>query len=178
MEWFFDGWEGLARVALFAFLGYLAFVLIIRLTGKRTLSRMNAFDFILSIAIGSLLGRTILSKDVALSEGILALCVLVSMQALFTYLSIRHRVIRKLVQAEPELLVYKGTFLMDRMHHQRVVREDILEALRHHGVSSMDIVDAVILEDDGRFSVVLKRDVERKDAIDPLLHQYREDTKP
>ncbi len=178
MEWFIGSWEGFARTVVFAILGYLAFVLIVKMSGNRTLSRMNTFDFILSIAIGSLLGRTILAKDVALEEGVAALVVLILMHLLFVQLSVRHQTIRSLVQPEPELLVYNGTYLEERMHKNRVVKNDIQEALRHHGVASLDEVDAVVLENDGRFSVVIKKEIATKDALDPLLHQFHKDARP
>ncbi|MDD4650877.1 MAG: hypothetical protein PHQ34_01485, partial [Methanothrix sp.] len=49
---------------------YVALVIIVRLSGKRTLSSMNAFDFIVNVAIGSILASTIISRDVSLAEGV------------------------------------------------------------------------------------------------------------
>ena len=68
---FFDSWAGLLRVLVVGTLAYAALVLLLRVTGKRTLSKMNAFDLIVTVALGSTLATVLLSKDVALAEGVL-----------------------------------------------------------------------------------------------------------
>lgn len=66
---FFDGWTGLLRVLVVGTLAYAALVLLLRVSGKRTLSKMNAFDLVVTVALGSTLATVLLSRDVALAEG-------------------------------------------------------------------------------------------------------------
>ena len=101
---FFDGWTGLLRVLVVGTLAYAALVLLLRATGKRALSKMNAFDLVVTVALGSTLATVLLSKDVALAEGVLAFALLL-LQFAITWLSVRSEGVQGLVKAEPRLLL-------------------------------------------------------------------------
>jgi uncharacterized membrane protein YcaP (DUF421 family) len=64
---FFDGWKGLGQTAVAGIVAYTSLILLLRISGKRTLAKMNAFDLIVTVALGSVLATVILSKDVALA---------------------------------------------------------------------------------------------------------------
>jgi len=82
---------------------YAALVLMLRVSGKRTLSKMNAFDFVVTIALGSTLASLLLSKDVPLAEGLLALGLLISLQWVVAWMAIRFTGWRMLIKSEPRL---------------------------------------------------------------------------
>ena len=84
---FFHDWASLGRIVLVGGLTYVALVLLLRISGKRTLSKMNAFDLVVTIAIGSTLATVLLSRDVALAEGVVAFAVLIGFQFVITWLS-------------------------------------------------------------------------------------------
>jgi uncharacterized membrane protein YcaP (DUF421 family) len=157
MKMFFDDWYGLLRVALVGASAYFALVLMLRVSGKRTLSKMNAFDFVVTVAVGSTLATVMLSKTVALAEGVLALSLLIALQYLITWLSVRSQVIDRLVKSEPALLLHRGRFLAGAMKSARVSEVEILAAVRKHGESDVGAVLAVVLETDGSFSVVTRQ---------------------
>ena len=91
LKMFFQNWTGLLRTVIVGVMAYLALVTLLRVTGKRTLSKMNAFDLIVTVALGSVLATILLSKDVPLAEGVVAFGLLVSMQYIITWLSVRYR---------------------------------------------------------------------------------------
>ncbi len=130
---FFDTWSGLARVVIVGPLAYLALILFLRTSGKRTLTKLNAFDLVVTVALGSTLSSIILSKSVALLEGVLALATLIALQYLITWSSVRSSLIEGLVKAEPTLLAHEGELLAGAMRRQRVTRDDVLSALRSEG---------------------------------------------
>jgi uncharacterized membrane protein YcaP (DUF421 family) len=66
---FFDDWSGLLRVLIVGVCAYLSLLVMLRGSGKRTLDKLNAFDFIVTVALGSTLATVLLSSDVALVEG-------------------------------------------------------------------------------------------------------------
>lgn len=80
----FDGWNGPWRAIVLTPLAYGALVILLRVSGKRTLSKMNVFV----VALGSTLATTILSADVTLFEGIVALAALIALQVLLSWLCI------------------------------------------------------------------------------------------
>ncbi|UFN51085.1 DUF421 domain-containing protein [Roseomonas sp. OT10] len=151
---FFDGWYGLLRVVVVGTLAYAALVLLLRASGKRTLAKLNAFDLIVTVALGSTLATVLLSKSVALAEGLAAFVLLAGLQYLVAWLSVRSPRFSDWVKSEPTLLLHRGRFLDGAMRAQRATRSEILAALRNAGVADPGQVAAVVLENDGSLSVV------------------------
>lgn len=151
---FFDGWGEVARVLVMGVCAYLALILLLRLTGKRTLSKMNAFDLVVTVAIGSTLATILLSREVSLAEGVTALGLLVFLQYAIAWLSVRSSLVDRLVKAQPRLLFYRGEFLHQALLAERVNEDEVLAAVREQGCPSLDHVEAVILETSGIFSVL------------------------
>lgn len=101
-----------------------------------------------------LLAYALLSKDVALAQGALAFALLVGLQFVITWSSVRARWVRKLVTGEPSLLVHRGERLPAAMRKARVTEDELLAAVRSAGLPSPEAADSVVLETDGSFSVV------------------------
>ncbi|HVM15640.1 MAG TPA: YetF domain-containing protein [Egibacteraceae bacterium] len=150
----FQDWAMLARTALVVPLAYLALLLAVRLSGKRALAKLNAFDLIVTVALGSVLASVAVSPQVTLASGAVAFALLVGLQYVIAYLSVRLKPFQHLVKARPTLLVRDGTLLDEAMEAQRVTRSEILQTLRQHGLTSLDEAAAVVLETDGTLSVI------------------------
>lgn len=157
-EMLFDNWGGLARVLIIGTAAYASLVVMLRLSGNRTLSKMNAFDFIVTVALGSTLATVLLSKSVPLLEGVLALLLLVSLQFAVTWLSVRSPRFSSAIKAEPVLIVYHGQLLYQQMRRARVIEDEVLAAVRGQGLASLAAVEAMLLETDGSFNVVSRSD--------------------
>ena len=151
---FFDSWAGLGRVLMVGTIAYVALVTILRISGKRTLTKLNAFDLVVTVALGSTLATVLLSKSVALAEGVLAMALLVSCQFAIAWLSVRSPGFQALVKSEPTLLMRRGQFLEGSLRSQRITREEVLAALRSEGIADASEAEAVILETDGSIAVV------------------------
>ncbi len=162
----FSGWDSLFRTLVIGIVAYVALVLFLRLSGKRTLSKMNAFDFIVTVALGSTLATVLLNKDVALAEGTLAFVLLIGLQFIVTWSSVRARWIRQLVTGEPLMLFYQGTMLSSALRQGRVTEDDVLATIRAAGILSLSEVEAVVLETDGSFSVVKKGHHEKRSSLE------------
>ncbi len=150
----FDIWAGLGRILLVVPLAYGILIVLLRVSGKRTLTKLNAFDLVITVALGSTLATVVLSKDVALAEGVLALGLLVGLQYAITWSSVRFRGVEDVVKAEPTLLLHQGRFLDGAMAAQRVTRTELLAVLRGSNVASPEDAAAIVLETDGSFSVL------------------------
>ncbi|MCA9228139.1 MAG: DUF421 domain-containing protein, partial [Planctomycetales bacterium] len=151
---FFDNTFSLIRTLIIGVLAYICLITLLRVSGKRTLSKMNAFDFVVTVALGSTLATVLLSKDVTLAQGTMAFAVLIGLQFVITWTSVRMRWVRKLVTGEPSLLLHRGKFLQSELRRTRVTEDEILAAVRSAGLSAVEEVAAVVLETDGSFSVV------------------------
>jgi uncharacterized membrane protein YcaP (DUF421 family) len=162
---FFDTWSDLARVAAISALAYAALVLILRLAGKRSLAKLNIFDFVVTIALGSTLATVLLSSEVSLSEGALAFAMLALLQWSVSWLSPRVTWFRRLIRAEPRLLLRDGNLLDDAMRRERITRGEIEAAIRKAGHGSAQDIAAVVLETDGELSVISKGTAGERTAL-------------
>lgn len=153
-EMFFDGWLGLLRTVVVGVLAYLGLVVILRISGKRTLSKLNAFDLVVTVSLGSTLATVLLNKNVALAEGLLAFALLAGLQYAVTWSSIRWKWVHRFTKSEPALLLYRGQLQPRSMRRERITLDEIEAAVRLAKIHRLEDVDAVVLETDGTLSVV------------------------
>lgn len=151
---FYESYYELFRVFVSGVFAYVTLIIWLRVSGKRTLSKWNAFDFVVTIALGSILATVILSDKVKITEGVLASFVLIAFQFLITWLSVRVGWVEDLVKARPTLLFFEGNYREKAMRRQRVAKGEILAAIRTSSIGSIQKIKAVVLEADGRFSVI------------------------
>jgi uncharacterized membrane protein YcaP (DUF421 family) len=153
---FFGDWDTLLRTAAMGIMAYASLVLLLRISGRRTLSKMNAFDLVVTVSLGSTLATVLINEEVTLSQGALAFALLIGMQFVVTWSSVRASWLRKIVTGEPALLLYRGHFLPNALRRVRVTEDEVRAAVRAAGLATLDKVEAVVLETDGSFSVVPK----------------------
>lgn len=151
----FQGWEDLVRVGLVGVLAYVTLIVFLRISGKRTLAKLNAFDLVVTVALGSTLSALLLQETVSLAEGAAALALLIAMQFAVTYTSVRSRRMADIVRSEPTLLLRHGRLLGGAMQAQRITPDEALSAARASGAMSLDDVDYLFLESDGSLSVIV-----------------------
>ena len=159
MDWssmFFQGWEGIVRTLLVGFRAYAVLVLFLRVSRKRTLAKLNAFDLVVTVALGSTLAATVLQESVALAEGAVGLALLIAVQFLVTFTSVRSRALARAVRSEPTLLARDGCLCDRAMRRERITPGEALSAVRDGGGASIVEVETLILESDGSLSVRLK----------------------
>lgn len=150
---FYDGWQGSVRVVVVGVAAYVSLIVLLRISGKRTLSKLNAFDFVVTVALGSTLATVLLSSDVALAEGVTAMALLVGLQFVVAWASVRNRTVERLVKSEPTL-VYRDGFLRAAMRRERVTADELRQAARGQGRSDLSEVAAIVVETDGTLSIL------------------------
>lgn len=163
---FFSGWQSLLRTLVIGVLAYLALVLFLRIAGNRTLSKMNAFDLVVTVALGSTLATVLLTKSVALADGVLAFALLIGLQYVVTWTSVRVAWVRRTVTGELILLLYQGQMLEQAMRKARMTPDEVESAIRAAGIASLDEVEAVVLETDGTASVVKRGEVTGRSSLE------------
>jgi uncharacterized membrane protein YcaP (DUF421 family) len=155
--WWFNGWEPIARILVVGTMAYLSIVILLRLSRKRTLASLNAFDFVVVVAIGAAFGRVLTAHQVALAEAVVAFALLVTLQFVVSWFQVRSTRVHSWVMAGPSLLYFRGQYVRPAMLEERVTEDDLKMVARHHGAGSMDLVEAIVLECDGRFSIIKKK---------------------
>jgi len=134
---------------------YLVLWLIVRLSGRRSLAQMTAFDFILFLFIGGATQRALIGQDYSLINAFLVVTTLVGLDVVMSLLETRSPRMEKLLRGTPTLLVDRGTPLRGRMLRARVTEAEILEAARHdHGLERLDQIKFAVLEASGKISII------------------------
>jgi uncharacterized membrane protein YcaP (DUF421 family) len=167
---FFDGWNDLRELTVLGLVSYVALVLVLRVSGKRTLAKLNAFDLVVTVALGSTLATSLLSSEVSVSEGVAAFALLVGAQFVVSSASVRWRAVRRSAKSEPALLVEDGRLLDRRLRVNRIAVEEVRQAVRSSGLGGLEAVAAVVLETDGTLSVIPRSALGSGSALVDVRH--------
>ena len=152
----YDDVSGLVRVLVVGTLAYASLVVLLRISGKRTLAQLNAFDFIVTVALGSTLATIVLSGTVAWAEGALTLALLAALQFVVARLTVRFPWVRRALTSEPTLLVRHGQLVPAALGRERIAEESLHQSIRSAGAGSLDLVAAVVVETNGTLSVITR----------------------
>lgn len=166
-----NGIQPIIRIVVVGITAYLAIVLILRVSGKRTLASMSAFDFVIAVAVGAVFGRTLTTKNLSISEAITAFILLAVLQFVFAYFEGKSKVFKKIFNTTPTLLFYDGEFIQKNLRKERLDESKVISAARKKGFGSMDDVAAVILEIDAQLSVIGKSKEEKNSTFKDLLEE-------
>lgn len=152
------------KTAIFVLLSaafiYLTLILFTRISGLRSFSKMSAFDFAMTIAVGSIMASVILMGPPSMIEGALGLGALFGLQGLVAYLRRKSPRFSSLIDNEPKLLMRDGKILYDALAQTSVTEDDLIANLRGANVLNYKQVRAVVLETTGDMSVLHSHDPE------------------
>jgi uncharacterized membrane protein YcaP (DUF421 family) len=164
----FESADSLLPSVLVAVVAYVALIVVVRTAGKRTLAKLNAFDFLVTVAFGSILASAMVDDSVSATEAALAFVILAGLQATVAALSSRWRGMRSVVTARPVALVVDGVVRHDALRHVRVAIDDVREVVRGSGIADLGEIRAVVLESNGTLSVIRSRS-EREWALEDVV---------
>lgn len=173
---FFSGWDVLLRTVIVAATAYPGMLLMLRISGARTLAQLNAFDLIVTVALGSTLATVLISKDVALAQGLVAFALLIIMQFILSWAATRSKYLQAVVIGEPTLLLFRGQLLRDALQRCRISEEEVGAAVRSKKLAGFADVEAVVLETNGKISVVPASTQGASSALEFVPHYTSEST--
>ena len=146
-------WPKVWEIALCALGVYVVVILLTRIFGKRSLSKMSSFDFAMTVAVGSIMASTAMSPDTSLTEGATALLVLYFFQTSVAFLR-RYRLFYQVIDNSPLLLMDGSEILHENLKQARVTVNDLRYKLRQANVTHLSQVRAVVFETSGEISVL------------------------
>ncbi|WP_158610985.1 DUF421 domain-containing protein [Aurantiacibacter spongiae] len=164
IDTWFNGLDRLESVAISAVVFYFLIILMTRLAGKRTTGQMNNFDWIVTVAVGSLAASGILLKDVSIADAALSIVILFALQWLVTWFVLRSDIVCRLIKARPRLLLDNGRIKQEAMRQERISQAEIYAVLREQGFARLTDANWVILENDGKMTVIPHSDTPLEDA--------------
>ncbi|WKK70314.1 DUF421 domain-containing protein [Rathayibacter oskolensis] len=150
----FDTWSDVIRTLVLGASSYVTLVALLRFSGKRTLSQLNAFDFVVTVALGSTLATILLSSDVSWAEGAAALLLLAGLQFVVAWSTARWQRLRGLVTSSPRVLLRDGVLDAVAVRSVRLTDAEVRQAVRSSGSGDLSSIAAVVLETNGTLSVI------------------------
>lgn len=152
-------WDVLLNIALRTTVVYLAVIIGLRLTGKRQLGQLSAFDFVLLLIISNAVQNAMVGPDTSLVGGLVAAAVLLIWHAVIDRIRRSSRTAARFLGGTAVLLIYRGKILHDHLKREGITSDELLQTLREHGVASIEDVRMAALEPDGAVSVIREDDV-------------------
>jgi uncharacterized membrane protein YcaP (DUF421 family) len=136
---------------------YLVLLVLFRVAGRRTLSEMTSFDFVLLLVIGEATQQALLGEDFSLTHAVLVIVTLILLDVLISLVMQRSRLAGKLIEGVPMVIVADGKPLHDRMRKARIELSDVLGAARQsQGLERLDQIKYAVVETSGGITIIPK----------------------
>lgn len=165
---FFDHLDKLVRIAITATMVYILIILLTKISGKRSTSQLNNFDWVMTVMIGSLGASIVLLREIPFIEGATALITLYVLQFLVTKYSAISQPFARLILSEPRIVFYEGQFLPEAMRAERLTRQELESAMRSEGIHNLEDVEAIIFESDAKLAIIPKSDPPKEGISETL----------
>src|SRR5262249_20974460 len=143
-------WQIIVR----SFVVYVAVFVGFRLTGKRELGQMTIFDLVLILLIANAVQNAMVGPDASLQGGLVAAGVLLAADRIVAAVRLRSPLVSRLFEGQPTVLVERGRLMTGQIRRQGLSEEDLLMAMREHGIGRLEDVQLAVLETDGSISIV------------------------
>jgi uncharacterized membrane protein YcaP (DUF421 family) len=168
-DWIVPAASAPLMVVLTGLAVYVTLLLCVRIAGLRSFAKASSFDFAVTVAIGSLLASTIITREPPLLQGIAGLLLLFAMQYVVSSLRRRSDSFARVVDNRPALLMAHGETLSDALDRVRMTEEDLRSKLRMAGIVHPNEVFAAVMETTGDVAVIRTPDAAQ--AVDPRLFE-------
>ena len=155
----YPGGAVLVQIVLRTLVIYLVVLVGVRLSGKREVGQMTPFDLTLLLLISNAVQNAMTGPDNSLLGGIVAAVTLLVVNYLVAEVSGMNRRFRRLIEGSPSLLVHNGQVIESHMAREHVSHDELMRALREHGICNVSDVSLAVLEVDGSISVLKYDDV-------------------
>ena len=142
-------------VVMRTLLALLALLVITRILGRRTLSELTFYDFVIGLVLGNI-GAAVITEDLSVLNGAFALAAAALWVLTINMLTLRYVPARKLIESEPLVVMRKGKILEDNLGKRYYNVNDLLEMLRIQDIFDPNQVEMALIEADGRLSVLKK----------------------
>lgn len=151
---------------------YVSTVAGIRASERRTLAEMSAFDFVVAVALGSVVGRTATASDPSYIQGATVIVTLVAAHRLVGWRRIRSTRFRRLLDRPSVILIDHGRLMTKALRRAHLTDTEVYAVLRQHGVAELDAVELLVLEGNGRFSVRRRNEPKMDRRLDPSAVEH------
>ena len=135
---------------------YFFVVLVLRMMGKRQIGELEPSELVVTIMISEVAALPITDVGKPLLVSLLAILVLVILEIFLSYFAYRSTKVRSIFYGRPSMFFENGKLHQKEMRRQRFNVADLMEEIRNNGAVSLNEVEYVLMETNGKVSVILK----------------------
>jgi len=160
------------RIILSTVAVYLFLIIAIRLFGKKELAQLSVFDLVFILLISNVVQNAMTGPDTTLSGGLTGAAALFIVNYILKFLEFRFPFFSKAIQGESVMLIFKGKVNRANLDKAKITMDELIEAIREHGVTTIEEVDLAVFEVDGNISVLsdqFKRKTSRRRKARKLI---------
>lgn len=141
---------------------YVAVLIGMRLAGKRQVGQMTPFDLVLLLLIANAVQNAMTGPDTSLIGGLAAAGTLLILNTIISRLAFRNKGVHSIVEGNPTLLIHSGKIIKSHLEREKIGEQELQQALREHGIASLEEVQGAVLEIDGSISVIKKDEMPKQ----------------
>lgn len=131
-----------------------ALFILARLMGKKQISQLSFFDYIVGISIGSVAAAISVEQQISIGDGIVSMVIWALFPIVFSFLSVHSITARRLMDGTPSILIQYGKIVEKNLKSAKFTVNDLLEELRLKDIFNIADVEFAILETNGKLSVL------------------------
>lgn len=135
---------------------YLFVVLALRVMGKRQIGELEASELVVTIIISDIAAMPITNTEVPLITNISAILLIMALEVILSFFAYKSTKVRELLYGKASIFFKNGKFDRNEMMRQRFNLADVMEEIRGNGICSISDVEYIVMETNGRVSVIQK----------------------
>ena len=135
---------------------YLAIILALRLMGKRQIGEMQPTELVITLLIAEVASVPMQSNDIPMIYGLISIVVLVALEVILSFLSLKSLFLREAIAGSPSIIVENGHIFQEEMRRQRFSLSDLAEELRLQKINRLADISYAVLETNGKLSIFLR----------------------
>jgi len=133
---------------------YLFITIALRFFGKKELSQLSVLDLVFVLLISNAVQNAMVGSDTSLWGGLTAALTLFLLNYLFKYLLFRSEKLTRILEGEPVILISEGKVLDKNLRKLEITYNELMEAIREHGIADIQDVNLAMFEVDGNISIL------------------------
>lgn len=136
---------------------YIFLLIVMRISGKRTMAESTAFDMVVLLIIGDLVQEAVMDNDYSITNCVIVISTLMGLEVTLSFLKLKSKKVDKVLDGVPLVIVENGKLLKERADKARVKEDEVMESARSlHGLERMDQIKYAVLEKGGEISIIKK----------------------
>ena len=143
--------------------GYLSLIflfLVIKLLGKKQVSQLNIFDYVIGISLGNLAAEMTINSDISIINGCLAMAIYGSCSLFVSYITRKSIIARRMISGVPIVLIENGKISKESLNRVKLDLNDLLQDAREDGIFDISKVEYALMEASGKVTFLLKSEYE------------------